>query len=92
MTAKSLPDFKDANSLKESASLLYAAGVILRVALGEVCSVNARVESPVFAGKSGENLVKSFDKVFDYMRKAYESFNDRAASLLESAGNKGVNS
>lgn len=89
---KTLPDFKDAASLKESAALLYAAGVILRVALGEVCSVNGRVDSPVFAGKFGENLVKSFDKVFDYMHKAYEAFNTRAAALLEAAGNKGVNS
>lgn len=87
-----MPDFKDAASLKESSSMLYAAAVILRVALGEVCSVNSRVGSPVFDQKAAESLVPSFDKVFDYIHKSYDAFNSRSAALLEAGGEQKPNS
>lgn len=83
-----LPDFKDRQSLLESASVIASASCFLRIAQGEACSVNTRVK-PTFQGKDAERLLKSFDAVFKYLKRAYDAFNVGASSLLEAEGSAG---
>lgn len=80
-----LPDFKDAQSLRESASIIASASCFLRIAQGEICSLNTRVK-PTFEGKDAENLVKSFDKVFRYLKRGYDGFVKGAELVEASAG------
>lgn len=84
----SMPDFKDRQSLLESASVIASASCFLRIAQGEACSVNTRVK-PTFQGKDAERLLKSFDAVFKYLKRAYDAFNAGASLLLEAEGSAG---
>lgn len=86
-----LPEFKDAQSLRESASIIASASCFLRIAQGEVCSLNSRVK-PTFKGKDAENLVKSFDMVFKYLKRGYDGFVDGAQVAEASAGSLGSHS
>lgn len=80
-----LPEFKDAQSLRESATIIASASCFLRIAQGEVCSLNSRVK-PTFEGKDAENLVKSFDRVFKYLKRGYDGFVDGAKLVEDAAG------
>lgn len=86
-----LPEFKDAQSLRESATIIASASCFLRIAQGEVCSLNTRVK-PTFEGKDAENLLKSFDKVFKFLKRGYDGFVEGVKLAEASAGSSGSHS
>lgn len=92
MADKNIPDFKDKGSLQESLALLYSATTILRIAMGEVCSVNSRVDKSVFSGSAAKGVIKTFDDCFKIMRTAYDAFNNRLAELDKESAGAGSNS
>lgn len=78
---KSLQDFKDSRSLRESSNIITSVAVLLHVALGQVTAVEGLTDSIVFSETERKGLVKSFDKTLSFMRKAVDAFNNRANQL-----------
>lgn len=63
-------DFQTRQSWGEAQQLLIAAGVILRIAYGEMASVNALVSKQVFTDKQAKSLESTFQKMMSFMGTA----------------------
>ncbi len=84
-------DYKDADNLVQSASIMSAAATILRIAHGELCATNALVDKAVFSDKEMKSFQPSFTKVFNFLSKSYVAFVNRANELRKESGNSGAN-
>lgn len=80
--------FQTPENMLQASQMIFAAGVILRMALGEVTACNTLVGREVFKGKRAEALVPSFDKVFKYLADAHKAFSAHAEALVNQ--NKGT--
>lgn len=70
----SAPDYKDWQSLAESAAICASIIPFLRIALGEVLSLNVRAPKPVFDDKTGKRLLEHFKYVVNDLKKAHDEF------------------
>lgn len=84
-------DFKDADNLAQSASIMSAAATILRIAHGELCATNALVDKAVFSDKEMKSFQPAFTKVINLLSKSYVAFVNRSTELRKAAGNSGAN-
>lgn len=75
----SAPDYKDWQSLAESAAICASVIPFLRIALGEVLSLNVRSPKPVFDEKTGKRLLDHFKYVINDLKKAHDEFTGLSA-------------
>lgn len=80
--------FQTPENMLQASQMILAAGIVLRMALGEVTACNTLVGQDIFKGKRAEALVPSFDKVFKYLADAHKAFSSRAEALANQ--NKGT--
>lgn len=85
------PDYKDWQSLAESAAICASIIPFLRIALGEVLSLNVRAPKPVFDEKTGKRLLLHFKQVVNDLKSAHDEFTGLSAIARRSVElNNGV--
>lgn len=69
-----IKDFQTRQSWGEAQQLLLAAGVILRIAFGELASTNALVSKQVFSETESKKADKAFRDIMKYMGKSADAY------------------
>lgn len=84
-------DYKDADNLAQSASIMSAAATILRIAHGELCATNALVDKAVFTDKEMRTFQPAFTEVMNLLSKSYVAFVNRSTELRKESGDSVAN-
>jgi len=74
-------DFRTVEGFSSSAAICAAAATILRVALGELCSLNSLLGDRVMTDEQSARLLPDFRAVLDSLNFGYKHFSSAATSL-----------
>jgi hypothetical protein len=73
--------YRNYDDLMQSAQICAATATILRVALGQMCAVNALCESKVFADSRAKKVIPNVHAVLKDLETAYYGFEKKALSM-----------
>lgn len=73
--------YRNYDDLMQSAQICAATATILRVALGQMCAVNALCETDVFNDKRAKKVIPNVHAVLKDLETAFYGYEKKALSL-----------
>lgn len=84
MNLADINQFKNAQSMTESAQILMAAAVIVRMALGQIVSTNTLCDKEVFSESERKKIIPVYEKFMKLISKSHDAYYTKAQELEKS--------
>lgn len=79
-----IKDFQTSQSMMESAQILMASAVILRMAFGQVASVNALTSTKTLSESDSKKAVRAYKDFMGIIEKSHQAYVECSERLKKS--------
>ena len=80
-----IKDFQTPQSMTESAQILMAAAVIVRMAFGQIASVNALTSTKTLSESDSKKAIKSYKDFMSILEKSHQAYVECSERLKKSS-------